>query len=198
MNIKNYFFLTVILSYALVSSGQQAEYLDFWTKADAQFSNPETTPLQEADLANFDSIARYSYNAEFAVNAKFEALARQKPISFRTTGSIKQRYQKAGVIKFVIDSTSCQLTAYRNLELMRKPGFENRLFIPFTDNSNGKGTYEGGRYLEMSVPESDSTLVDFNLVYNPYCAYSDKYSCPIPPRDNHLDVGIFAGAKSSK
>ena len=110
----------------------------------------------------------------------------------------KQRYQKAGVLHFKIDTSGYELSAYRNLELMRMPGYENQLFVPFTDESNGKGTYEGGRYLELEIPETDSTLVDFNMVNNPYCAYSDKYSCPIPPRENDLKVGIFAGAKSPK
>ncbi|MFT4770764.1 MAG: hypothetical protein ACI9D1_000789, partial [Cryomorphaceae bacterium] len=77
-------------------------------------------------------------------------------------------------------------------------GYENQLFVPFTDASNGFGTYEGGRYLEMELPETDSVLVDFNIVYNPYCAYSDRYSCPVPPRENDLEVRILAGAKSPK
>ncbi|MEM9051161.1 MAG: DUF1684 domain-containing protein, partial [Bacteroidota bacterium] len=176
----------------------EEKYIEFWSKNDAEFAEAETSPLKEDAIASFDSIARFAYNSDFAVRAKFQVLKRQKPFTFQTTGAIKQRYQKAGVLHFKIDTTTYELSAYRNLELMRMPVYENQLFVPFTDESNGNGTYEGGRYLELEIPESDSTLVDFNLVYNPYCAYSDKYSCPIPPKENNLKVGIYAGAKSPK
>lgn len=188
-------------SFAFVSvslMAQESLYIEFWAKTDAEFADPETSPLKKEQVANFDSIARFPYNSDFALMAKYENLSRQKPIKFETTGSIKQRYQKVGTIQFQIDSTDLILAAYRNLELMRMPGYENQVFIPFTDASNGFGTYEGGRYLEIEIPETDSVMVDFNLVYNPYCAYSDRYSCPIPPRENDLEVKILAGAKSPK
>ncbi|HKL40635.1 MAG TPA: DUF1684 domain-containing protein [Cryomorphaceae bacterium] len=192
-------FLFGILAFLSVSLfAQEARYIEFWTKIDAEFADPETSPLQKESVAEFDSIARYPYNPDFAITAKFDVIERQKPITFQTTGSIKQRYQKAGELHFQIDSTELVLAAYRNLELMRMPGYENQLFVPFTDASNGFGTYEGGRYLEIEIPETDSLLIDFNLVYNPYCAYSDRYSCPIPPRENDLSKKILAGAKSPK
>jgi len=190
-----FFFMSVAVSSLWA---QDAEYITFWSQTDAEFANPETSPLKKEDVANFDSIPRYAYNPDFAIWAKFESLKRQKPFTFQTTGSIRQRYQKVGILHFKIDTTAYELSAYRNLELMRMPGYENHLFVPFTDESNGFGTYEGGRYLDLEVPESDSTLVDFNLVYNPYCAYSDRYSCPIPPRENDLKTSIWAGAKSPK
>jgi uncharacterized protein (DUF1684 family) len=189
---------TLVLFTAFLLQAQEARYIEFWAKTDAEYADPEKSPLKKEMVAEFDSIARYPYNSDFALMAKFEVLERQKPINFETTGPIKQRYQKAGNIKFQIDSTELILSAYRNLELMRMPGYENQLFVPFTDASNGFGTYEGGRYLEMETPATDSVLVDFNLVYNPYCAYSDRYSCPIPPRENDLKVKILAGAKSPK
>ncbi|HKK39821.1 MAG TPA: DUF1684 domain-containing protein [Cryomorphaceae bacterium] len=192
-------FLFFFFAFASVSVvAQESRYIEFWTKTDAEFADPETSPLKKEDVSGFDSIARYPYNPDFAIKAKFEALERQKPITFQTTGSIKQRYQKAGELHFQVDSTKLVLAAYRNLELMRMPGYENQLFVPFTDASNGFGTYEGGRYMEIEIPETDSLLIDFNLVYNPYCAYSDRYSCPIPPRENDLSVKVLAGAKSPK
>jgi uncharacterized protein (DUF1684 family) len=198
MKIRTIFFACV-LSFALHStSAQEAKYIEFWSKTEAEFADPETSPLKKEKVSGFDSIPRYPYNPDYAVWAKFEVLKRQKPFTFQTTGNIRQRYQKAGILHFKIDTTQYELSAYRNLELMRMPGYENHLFVPFTDESNGFGTYEGGRYLDLEVPESDSTLVDFNLVYNPYCAYSDRYSCPIPPRENDLKTSILAGAKSPK
>ncbi|MFV9484298.1 DUF1684 domain-containing protein, partial [Christiangramia sp. ASW11-125] len=69
------------------------------------------------------------------------------------------------------------------------------LFLPFTDETNGISTYDGGRYLDFSIPEEKRVTIDFNRAYNPYCAYSGRYSCPIPPKENHLETAIPAGVK---
>jgi hypothetical protein len=193
-------FLKTILIVLISSSvcAQEARYIEFWSKTDAEFADPDKSPLKKEDIADFDKIERYDYNPNYAVMAKYEVISRQKPMKFETTGDIKQRYQKVAKLHFKIDTTEQVLSAYRNLELMRMPGYENQLFVPFTDASNGFGTYEGGRYLEIEIPSEDSLLIDFNIVYNPYCAYSDRYSCPIPPRENDLKVEIRAGAKSPK
>ena len=71
----------------------------------------------------------------------------------------------------------------------------DHLFLPFTDNTNGVETYGGGRYIDLKIPAGNTINIDFNKAYNPYCAYSDKYSCPIPPPENHLDIEIKAGIK---
>ena len=78
---------------------------------------------------------------------------------------------------------------------MITPGYENSLFVPFTDLTNGKETYGGGRYMDVEIPEGDSIVLDFNKAYNPYCAYSTNYSCPIPPKENDLPISINAGLK---
>lgn len=182
----------------LLAFGQYNKYIEFWSKNDAEFAVQESTPLSAEALAEFDSIARYSYDSTFAIRASYRSIKRQKPFTFETTGDIKQRYQKIAEMDFVIEGDTLTLSGYRNLALMRNPDYRDRLFIPFTDASNGFGTYEGGRYLEADIPEGDSLFLDFNMAYNPYCAYSDRYSCPIPPRENDLKKAIKAGAKSPK
>ncbi len=72
------------------------------------------------------------------------------------------------------------------------------LFLPFTDLTNGKETYGGGRYLDIDVSKGKQITIDFNLAYNPYCAYNALYSCPVPPRENHLDIEIPVGEKNFK
>jgi hypothetical protein len=180
----------------LLTFGQYDRYIEFWSENDAEFSNPEKSPLKPEAITSFDSIARFAYDSTFAIWAAYRPFKRQKPFTFETTGDIKQRYQKVAEMDFVIDEDTLTLSGYRNLALMRNPDYRDRLFIPFTDESNGFGTYEGGRYLEADIPEADSLFLDFNLAYNPYCAYSDRYSCPIPPRENDLKKAIKAGAKS--
>ncbi|MDG1428784.1 MAG: DUF1684 domain-containing protein, partial [Crocinitomicaceae bacterium] len=70
------------------------------------------------------------------------------------------------------------------------------LFIPFRDKTSRHETYGGGRYLDVQIPDRDMMHLDFNLAYNPYCAYSHRYSCPIPPEENTLNVSILAGEKT--
>jgi len=70
------------------------------------------------------------------------------------------------------------------------------LFLPFTDLTNGTVSYGGGRYIDLKIPEEeDAIVIDFNTAYNPYCAYSPRYSCPIPPEENHLEIEIPVGVK---
>ena len=87
------------------------------------------------------------------------------------------------------------MNIYQNLELISKPEYVDYLFVPFTDLTNGKGSYSGGRYIDTRIPPGKKIVLDFNKAYNPYCAYNGKYSCPIPPEENHLEVEIRAGVK---
>ena len=82
------------------------------------------------------------------------------------------------------------------MALRKEEGFEDYLFIPFRDGTSRIETYGGGRYLDVRIPDGKELLIDFNLAYNPYCAYSHRYSCPIPPVVNTLDVKIIAGEKT--
>ena len=88
------------------------------------------------------------------------------------------------------------LNIYQSQQLITDPKYANYLFLPFTDNSNGEDSYAGGRYLDLKIPKNDVIVLDFNQAYNPYCAYSGKYSCPIPPEDNHISLAIHAGVKN--
>ena len=81
------------------------------------------------------------------------------------------------------------------IDLIKKDGYKDYLFLPFSDLTCGKDSYIGGRYIDMRIPKSNTVLIDFNKAYNPYCAYSYKYSCPIVPLDNDLDIEILAGVK---
>ena len=69
------------------------------------------------------------------------------------------------------------------------------LLIPFKDSTNGTETYGGGRYIEIELPVSSEVVLDFNRSINPWCAYDPQYACPIPPRENHLQLAIRAGEK---
>ena len=118
-----------------------------------------------------------------------------KRFKMPTTTDRMPVYRRYGYVTFQRDSVSYTLTAYQNLKMRKEEGFEDYLFIPFRDATSRLTTYGGGRYLDLRIPEEETILLDFNLTYNPYCAYSHRFSCPIPPEENTLKVAIEAGEK---
>jgi len=174
-----------------------SEYDAFWSKTDQFYANPETTPLPPDNVAGFDSIPRYSYNSKFRVTARVKLSEGAKPQSIETTTQAKRRMQKAGELVFEIDSEEITLPVYRDLTTARMKVKDPVYFLPFTDLTNGAETYGGGRYIDLDqgALEGESTIVDFNRAYNPFCVYNPEYSCPIPPPDNHIETRIEAGAR---
>ncbi len=174
------------------------DYLNFWNETDSVFASEDISPLKKEDLASFDSVPRFAFDPAYRVRAVWTGMSRQKPEKFKTSTDRKATYQKVGVINFELNGDSLELSAYQNLDYMRTPEAKPYVFIPFTDDSNGDETYGGGRYIDMDVPTQDTIIVDFNLVYNPYCAYSDRYSCPVPPSENYIKTKVLAGARNPK
>jgi uncharacterized protein len=78
--------------------------------------------------------------------------------------------------------------------------YKNNLFLPFKDHTNGEESYGGGRYINLYTTDiQDGKIeIDLNTCYNPWCAYSDGYNCPIPPKENHLEMEVRAGEKNFK
>ena len=108
-----------------------------------------------------------------------------------TSSGVRKFFVRAGRLEFQIEGQSVQLTAYSNPETD-----DTDLFIPFRDATSGSETYGSGRYLDTELEPDGSLVLDFNLAYNPYCAYSDGWSCPIPPLENWLKVPVRAGEKT--
>jgi uncharacterized protein (DUF1684 family) len=115
-----------------------------------------------------------------------------------TTTERKSQEVVYGIARFELHGQYFELEIYQNQELMLKEGYEDYLFLPFLDETNGNGTYSGGRYIDLSIPDGDTIIIDFNKAYNPYCAYNKKYSCPIVPRVNQLNTAVNAGVKEFK
>jgi len=189
------FLVTVLGLHAQDKDGFEA-YKRFWNKTDSEFRNPEKSPLLDAAISSFDTVPRFEFDPEYRILAEWMDVKKSKPFYFNTTGDIKQKYRKVGIAKFNLKGESCELSIYKNLDLSRIQGFEDYLFIPYGDPSNGLETYGGGKYLSLHAEPKDSLILDFNQSYNPYCAYNDQYSCPIPPEENLLNVPILAGARS--
>ncbi|MCE1200576.1 MAG: DUF1684 domain-containing protein [Bacteroidia bacterium] len=165
-------------------------------KKDNDLANPEKSPFKAEQIPLFEGLAYYYPDISFRVSALFEIDTTGQPFRMPTTTSRLPLYRKYGRLIFNIGDTSLVLTAFQNLDyLAANPGY-NKLFIPFKDYTNGEETYGGGRYLDIDIPLSDTLSLDFNYAYNPYCAYSERWSCPIPPDENSLTVYIMAGEKN--
>lgn len=171
----------------------------FQKEMNSEFKDASKSPLTKKGLKNFKGLAFFKIDDKYKVKAKIVKTPDAPTFSFPTTTSRVAVYQKYGVVSFSIDGKDFELAIYQDENPTEK--YKNNLFLPFLDKTNGKTSYEGGRFIDvLTTDESeDGTIViDFNSAYNPYCAYSDRYSCPITPRDNYLDFEIEAGVMAYK
>ena len=167
----------------------------FHTKINAEYADAATSPLLAEDLKDFQRLAFYSIDEKFIVTAKLIRSKGEKPFDMNTSTARTPKYIKYGTLYFSINEQNLKLSIYQNIELSKKQGYEEHLFLPFSDLTSGKESYIGGKYIDLKIPKDDTIVIDFNQSYNPYCAYNSKYSCPIVPLENDLNVAIEAGVK---
>jgi hypothetical protein len=151
----------------------------------------EQSPLLHEDKHHFTGANYFPVDPKYRVTATLVSEAR--PGIFRvqtTTGDFKE-YTRVGRLQFEIDGQPLSLVAF--MPPADEPLHGNRLFVPFRDRTSGKETYGAGRYLDLNKRPGDTYVLDFNRAYNPYCAYSPYYSCPLPPGENNLPVEVRAG-----
>lgn len=181
----------------LESSGI-SDIISFQEKLNQEFKDPETSPLPDRYRKNFEGLDFFEPDTTYRVLARLERTPNALPFLMPTTTSRKSQEVVYGIVYFTLHGKEHQLEIYQGQETTAKEGFENYLFLPFTDNTNGKETYAGGRYLDLSIPDGDTIVIDFNKAYNPFCVYNKKYSCPLVPSINHLNTSILAGIRDFK
>ena len=169
---------------------------DWQKEMNADFKDASKSPLKEKDRKEFKGLDFYKFDSIYVVTAKLTRTPDEKPFKMKTTTDRLPNYVKFGVVEFQLEGKIHQLDIFQNLDMLDDEGYEDYLFLPFLDNTNGEGSYSGGRYVEGRIPEGDFIIIDFNTAYNPYCAYNDKYSCPIVPRQNYIDADVKAGVKA--
>lgn len=162
---------------------------------DRDFATEGKSPLRDEDRLQFRHLEYFPPSEAFVVEATFMATPGEKTFAMKTGTERLPIYRKFGELHFTLEGQKLKLNVYQNQELVKRPGFEDYLFLPFSDTTNGNETYIGGRYLDMRIPKGPTVVVDFNLAYNPYCAYNYAYSCPIVPLENDLPVAIRAGVR---
>ena len=152
--------------------------------------------LTQEERIHFIGLDYYPVDENFQLIGTFTK-SKGKKFKMPTSTERTPKYRRYGYIDFTFNGEVQRLTVYQNISLSKKPGFTDYLFLPFRDLTSKTSTYGGGRYLDIKIPEGSEILLDFNLAYNPYCAYSIRYSCPIPPPENTLEISIEAGEKYS-
>ncbi len=146
------------------------------------------SPLEHADRHSFDGLHYFPYNAALRVETALDRNVADDVLTLETSTGDSREYHRVGKIHFEVAGQPADLTIFA--------AEDGELFVPLRDGTSGRDTYGAGRYLEPENLGEDRVLVDFNYLYNPYCAYNEAYSCPLPPRENWLHVPIEAGEKT--
>ena len=169
-----------------------SELTDFRADKDAFFRDHPSSPLTDTQRIAFEGLSYFDEDPRSVVRTSLETegVDLDETIEMQTTTGGTQTYRRAGVARFDIDGAPAQVTLFASADMPE-------LFLPFRDATSGRETYGAGRYLEVEPPGPDGVVeIDFNVAYNPYCAYNPEWSCPIPPGENWLAVPIRAGERS--
>lgn len=192
--------IVLIMTLRLLSAQEsyESKVIDWRNELNQEFKSKEDSPLDKKDFRRFKELDFFPINDKYVIKASLELTPEAQPFKMPTSTSRTPIYVRYAIARFSLDGQELVLSLYRNDPPPKDEEYKNYLFVPFTDNTNGETSYGGGRYLDVRIPEGDTLEIDFNKAYNPYCAYSDRYSCPIPPRENNLNIAIEAGVKVFK
>ena len=168
---------------------------DWQKEMNADFKDATKSPLKDTDRKSFKSLEFFKFDSIYVVTATLKRTPDAKPFKMKTTTSRLPTYVQYAVVSFTLNDKEHNLSIYQNVDFEDKEGYEDYLFLPFLDETNGDGSYGGGRYVEARIPDGNTLVLDFNKAYNPYCAYNEKYSCPIVPRANFIEAEVRAGVK---
>ncbi len=162
------------------------ELEEFRKEKDYFFKTDPTSPLTRDQKKKFKGLSYFPDNPALRLEVSVTEFPQKEEIEMQTSSGDVQKYKRYGRFILSVDHQEAELTIF---------GDENSFFLPFVDSQAGKETYGAGRYLEPERLDDNCFLVDFNLAYNPYCAYNDAWSCPLTPFENRLKVPIRAGEK---
>lgn len=153
-----------------------------------------SSPLTDEDKIDFEGLNYYPVDPNYKLTAKIDLINKRQPIYILSTTGEQLKYIPFGYVTFTLEGKENKLILYQDWE-EKDP---NRLSLMFADKTSDVDTYGGGRYMDVMYRNTNSVILDFNTAYNPYCHFNDEYSCPIPPRENILNISIKAGEKLYK
>ncbi len=172
----------------------EKEVLSLRVDKDSYLRNDMDSPIPPIERSGFKGLNYFPPDEGYRVISKLERFDMPKHIMMATSTGTRQAYMRYGAFTFEVKGRSLKLIVYKSAE----DPYARSLFIPFSDETSGRETYAAGRYLDLEEQGGDDYELDFNMAYNPYCAYSEDYTCPIPPVENKLPVKILAGEKNYK
>ena len=159
------------------------------------FGSHPQSPIPPEHREGFDGLDYFAPAPEHRVDATVETHDDPEPVPMETTADGEVRYVRVVTFSFDLDGETRELHGYRQ----QPDDDEEPIFVPFRDKTTGQESYRGGRYLELhpdgEVTDGDSVLVDFNLAYTPFCAFSEAFECPLPPEENWLETAVPAGER---
>jgi len=167
---------------------------------DALFRNHPQSPIE--DRSTFTGLDYFPVDPAYRTVAVLEPAEDPSELVIDTGGEDGAiRYRRAGVLRFSLQGTECSLL------LLSLIAYGGGLFVPFKDATSRAETYGGGRYLFDTAKNTDGlslelevgspkVVIDFNFAYNPSCAYSPRWACPLSPPENALPIPIRAGEKN--
>ncbi len=194
-------FLTFIICFGSTlyaqydSAAALKDILQFQDELNNEYRSPETSPLSKEKRMSFARINFFATDLRYTVTAKFTRTPDENFFNMPASGKENKAYVKYAEVTFSLLGQRYKLNVYQSLELLQNRKYRDYLFIPFRDATSGEETYGGGRYIDLLIPLSDTISIDFNKAYQPYCAYTEGYNCPIPPKENYLPVKIEAGVR---
>jgi len=165
---------------------------------DHLFKHHSQSPIPEEIREKFNGLSYFSANSSYRFLCKLNKYCNPARVRMMTSTGENRDYFRVGFIRFIVERKIQTLQAYKAAQEHQHEGERETLFIPFRDATSGKESYGAGRYLEIEETENGLFLADFNRAHNPYCAYSEKFSCPFPPTENWLGVEIKSGEKIFK
>lgn len=161
---------------------------------DEDFKSSLYSPFNQDVKAHYAPLKYFDVDPDLKFTSKLFEYESKDTIQVLGTKGEARKAVRYGYLKFTFDKKEYTLNVYKGWSDDGQEYFS----IWFTDKTTGEETYGVGRYLdfELSPSKEFTYTIDFNLAYNPYCAYSSTYSCAVPTKEDYLDIEIKAGEKN--
>jgi len=197
LNLKTTCLVSLLLIIGLNTFAQsyQEQIAAYRKSYKEDFLADKRSPLKQDDL---QYLRFYNADSTYRVTAKAELINNAPGFIMPVFSGQGSEYLPYALLKFTLKGKPMQLTVYRSVGLSKIAAYKDYLFLPFTDDTNGKTTYAGGRYIDLREGDfkGQTVTIDFNKAYNPYCAFGSGYACPKPPDVNHLIFAVKAGEQN--
>lgn len=186
--------LAITVFYSFQGSQDETAYVEKIKKEreekDRFMRNSRESPFAKSE-DSYSGLNYFPPDVTYRVIANLEPIQQKKTVILGTNDGKEQRYIEYAYANFKLHGKDNRLLI---LEIADMGPFRGKLFLAFGDETSARETYGAGRYLDVTKSPGSSTIeLDFNLAYNPYCAYDESFTCPLPPRENILGIPIKAG-----